>query len=226
MWHRTGCGDIILDPVTQLPVQESECNRRLEGAHVFVSSAKRDPMGKMWNVQTCQPPACSVCGVVHSAVGQQPEIVTCGVASTVPRAPSSGFVPPPPPGPGPGQHIGRYISIAHVHEDVGHGVGGSSGGWVITICEARVTGRRLESHVYNNMGDCSSKLLILSRSDRFARPFASSDKRQHSSVPGQREAAAATAGGLRIPQIVLAIAQPVRRLGRADRLQHRHKRLW
>ena len=49
---------------------------------------------------------------------------------------------------------GRYITIAHVHDgDSGHSVGGSSDGWVITICEAKVTGQRTAEHVYNNNGD-------------------------------------------------------------------------
>ena len=147
VWHRTGCGDIITDPVTGRAVSSS-CNSRLEGSHIFVSNQKRAPDGKMWSVTTCtQGSGCSVCGVLHSSIGQQPEVITCGQAPT--PTPGQTYAPPPPFGaPPPGQYQGRYISISHVHDtDAGHGIGGSSGGRIITICEARVTGRRIDQHV-------------------------------------------------------------------------------
>ena len=156
VWHRTGCGDALtVDPVTGVTIVPSTCNSRLEGAHIFVSHEKRDQVGKMWSVASCNlSPTCNLCGVLHSSAASQPETITCGVANSIPPPPPPFGQPPPVLTPNP---VGRYISIAHVHDaDTGHGFGGTSGGWVITICEARVTGRRIEQHVYNNMGDCST----------------------------------------------------------------------
>ena len=285
VWHRTGCGDALVDPVTGKS-DASACNRRLEGAHVFVSNTPRAPssdyntQAPMWSVASCTPAnGCSICGVVHDAQGQQPEHIVCGqapacncgagpgsrpcaagkAASCGPRGlgcrkgtyrngacPSicpDGSLPPdmcsnggpivngmcgnvaatasntvagdtcagscsdgsspiissngqqsclvhdpytnaprpeavisggyptrqapemglgaqdphsayPPVTNSVERPGGRYVTIAHVHDgDSGHSVGGSSDGWVITICEAKVTGQRTAEHVYNNNGD-------------------------------------------------------------------------
>eukprot|EP01046_Picozoa_sp_COSAG06_P020491 COSAG06_NODE_1498_length_9264_cov_2.916094_5_plen_1484_part_00 len=243
VWHRTGCGDTVIDPVTGHQ-DASACNRRLEGAHVFVSNEERAPGGTMWSVTTCNRPCmsatdigcCTICGVIHDALGQQPEHVVCGLepqcnsrtkpdgtpntptcgprgmgcrkgtytngqcpnlcadgnladavtgmcASSCPAgttkqivagyeqcvypgqsygtAPTGGGVanvrqdaeaglgaqnPQQPYSPltNPIQKPhGRYVSVSHVHDGpTDHSQGGSSDGWVITLCEVRVTGAR------------------------------------------------------------------------------------
>lgn len=236
VWHRTGCGDTLVDPVTGRS-DASACNRRLEGAHVFISNEDRAPDGRMWTVGSCTTPCrtpdqtgcCTVCGVIHDALGQQPEHIVCGeppACNTLPNPTcgprgygcrvgtmsSNGQCPQicadgslpdanaqcPPTCPNgyslsttngfqrclsadgrgyevPVQHLtpnqqvaepglgpqnptqrysevpntqlrpnGRYVSVSHVHDGAqDHSQGGSSDGWVITLCEVRVTGERL-----------------------------------------------------------------------------------
>ena len=82
----------------------------------------------MWTVSSCTAANnCFICGPVQFAVGQQPEGMVCDTSRGVPT--------------------GRFITIAHVMEfsyanGQQIGGGGSSGGTVVTICEAKVFGTR------------------------------------------------------------------------------------
>merc|ERR1711871_1777421 len=51
---------------------------------------------------------------------------------------------------------GRYVTITHVHDapDQDHGLGGSSGGWVITLCEVKVTGSREATNMSPPANSC------------------------------------------------------------------------
>ena len=145
IWHRTGCGEANrIDPITGGIAEQSTCNARLEGAHVYVSNTNRDPTTKhMWSLTACQnnPQACTVCGVIHMSAATQPETIEC-----------------------PQGTAGRFVAVTHTWQgetSIGHngrqyGGGGSSGGTVITICEAKVFGIRMASHEYNNpQGSCT-----------------------------------------------------------------------
>ena len=138
IWHRTGCGESQVDPITGAIITQSDCNARLNGAHIFVSDLNRDPRtGGMWSVSSCQAaasgqfgPQCYVCGIIEFAVGQQPEGIVCDINPVTQRPPR-----------------GRFVSVSHVMEysglgQTGVGMGGTSGGTVVTICEAKVFGTR------------------------------------------------------------------------------------
>eukprot|EP01045_Picozoa_sp_COSAG04_P009306 COSAG04_NODE_534_length_12949_cov_5.651673_17_plen_265_part_00 len=151
VWHRTGCGEPNrVDLFTGGISEQSTCNARLEGAHVYVSNTNRNPTTKhMWSLTECQnnPQACTVCGVIHMAAAAQPETIEC------PQGTAGRF-----------GTVGRFVAIAHTwpgemsigHNGQQYGGGGSSGGSVITICEAKVFGTRMASHEYNNpQGSCT-----------------------------------------------------------------------
>lgn len=155
IWHRTGCGESQTDPLTGAIITQSECNARLNGAHVFVSDTNRDPQTPnqqgMWTVASCnaahaaatssyRSPPCFVCGVVEFAVGQQPEGIVCDTSGGVPQ--------------------GRFVTVSHVMETTTSthtgqqvGGGGTSGGTVVTICEAKVFGTRQALGQIHNDGN-------------------------------------------------------------------------